>query len=139
MISALLQTKGKMKIVQRLDVSWILFFIYVFNIMFLNKQAHLDIDSQVAGIPINAPYIAAVIGNMSFEMLIVCERIPLVKSSYVLAILMCLVSAYFTFNIEYPPSLKSVLLFTQNQILGIKDSQHIPNSVLQLSSSLDKL
>ena len=107
--------------------------------MLLNKQAHLDIDSQVASIAINAPYIVAVIGDMSFEMLIVCERIPLVKSSDVLAILMCLVSAYFTFNIEYPPSLKSVLLCTQNLILGIKDSQHIPNSVLQLSSSLDKL
>ena len=76
-----------MKIVQHLDVSWILFFIYFFNIMFLNKQAHLDIDSQVSGIPINATYIAAVIGDMSFEMLIVCERIPLVKSSDVLVIL----------------------------------------------------
>ena len=36
---------------------------------------------MVAGIPINASYIAAVIGDISFEMIIVCERIPVIKSA----------------------------------------------------------
>ena len=41
LISALLQTKGKMKIVQRLDVSWILFFTYFFNNYNVSKVSKL--------------------------------------------------------------------------------------------------
>ena len=102
--------------------------IYQLISVFLQTKInrHPWLDSQVAGIPINAPYIVTVIGDMSFEMIIVCERIPLIKSSDVLAILICLVSAYFTFNMEYPPSLKSVLLFKKNMILESKTANIFP-------------
>ena len=87
----------------------------------------------------NAPYIAIVLGDMSCELLVMCERIPLVQSADFASVLVCLIATYFAFNIAYPPSLKNVLIFVQHFILGIRDKQQLPNAALQLCSTLDKM
>ena len=78
-------------------------------------------------------------GDLGFEIFIICERIAIAQSSSVLSALLCLVSAYFSFNIEYLPTFKNVLVFLQRVILEIEDELQMPNSVLQVCSVLDKL
>ena len=87
----------------------------------------------------SAPYIAICLGDMSCELFVMCERIPFAQSTDFLSVLVCLIGAYFTFNIAYPASLKNVLVFVQHFILDIKDKQQIPNAALQLCSTLDKM
>ena len=59
-------------------------------------------------------------GDLGFEIFIICECIAIAQSSSVLSALLCLVSAYFSFNIEYLPTFKNVLVFLQRVILEIE-------------------
>ena len=96
------------------------------------KQKLLLIASCSYSLQNNFPYVAVSVGDISCEFLVICERIPLIKSSEqanFVTIVNCLIAAYFTFNIEYPASLKSILIFTQHVLLGIIDEQPVPNAV----------
>ena len=95
----------------------------------------MDIENQASSFHNNFPYVAVSVGDISCEFLVICERIPLIKSSNLVTIVNCLIATYFTFNIEYPASLKSIMIFTQHVLLGITDEQPVPNTVLQLRSS----
>jgi len=85
----------------------------------------------------NAPYISIVLGDMSCELFVMCEHIPFAQSTDFVSVLVCLIGAYFAFNIAYPASLKNVLVFVQHFILDIKNKQHVhvPNTALQLCST----
>ena len=50
-----------------------------------------------------------------------------------------LISVYFALNIAYPKPLHALFVYLQHHVLLIKDSQHVPVSVTQLLSSLDKI
>ena len=71
----------------------------------------------------NAPYVAIGFGDASCELYFMCERMPLVRSTDFLSLLISLITAYYSFDIAYLPSLKNVLIFSQHFILEIKDSQ----------------
>ena len=57
----------------------------------------------------------------------------------VLSVRILLIAAYFTFNMEYPKPLQSVLVFVQHFLLGIKDEQTVAHSATRLLSSLEKI
>lgn len=67
--------------------------------MFLSGDE--SIESQANSLAINAPYIAAVTGSSSVLFLIICERLQLVETSCFATAVCCLISAYFSFNMDY--------------------------------------
>ncbi len=102
-------------------------------------QASSSIESQTAAVQLNSPYLAVVIGDMSCEMYVICERVPIAQTSDCVSALISLIAAYFTFNMQYLTSFKSVLIFLQHIIFELKDAQTVPNACIQLCSTLDKM
>ena len=70
---------------------------------------------------------------------LVAERIVMMHCQSLFEALQGLVASYFMANIEYPRPLTALLIFIQHIVLGIKDSQLMPNMVTQVVSSLDKM
>ena len=100
---------------------------------------HCDLDEEVKKVSQNFPYIAVVIGDSSIQYFVVVERLVLDDSEEFIDAVTALISAYFTFNIEYPRPLYAAFIFLQHFVLKLKDSQPVPPVVTRLLSSLDAL
>ena len=87
----------------------------------------------------SAPYIGFVPADSSFNFVIIVEKQILTKIKSFFCAIQCLISAYFTFDIQYPNYFKSTLLMLQHFVLGIQDGQSMPPAVTRLMSSMDKL
>ena len=77
----------------------------------------------------NYPFIFRTESAEQCQYHIMVERELLIISDDLVGAVIDLFSAYYVFNIAYPKPLYPVLVFLQHYILGIKDSQRIPNSV----------
>ena len=122
----------------------------------------VDLDKEVMSMEVNHPYLALVLGGQSGEVYLVAERIifeslrkvssisvvliPYTLSFHigliflqVLSVRIILIAAYFTFNMEYPKPLHSVLVFVQHFLLGIRDEQTVAHNTTRLLSSLEKI
>ena len=82
----------------------------------------------------SAPYIGFVPADSSFNFVVIVEKQILTKIKSFCAI-QCLISAHFTFDIQYSNYFKSMLML-QRFVLGIQDGQ---STVTRLMSSMDKL
>ena len=104
-----------------------------------NLQSPSDGEIAAKQLAQNEPYIGIVVSDASLEYIIVAERIPIAHTKYILSAMVSIIAASFSFNVEYPQGLKPLLIFVQHFILGIKDSQAVPNAAGKLYSALDKL
>ncbi len=87
----------------------------------------------------NWPSLVLVKHDTTIEMLLVGEKGVIAEVATMWEGLKSLLGAYFTFNIEYPKQLRSLLIFVQHYIFHVKDTQNAPNIVKQVKSSLDKI
>lgn len=83
----------------------------------------------------NFPYIA-VVGN---EFLLVAERIILCSCKTLMEAFGATIGAYYTFNMEYPLSLKPLLLFGEKILMKISSVEKIPAVINRVYSALDAL
>ena len=97
----------------------------------------LDLEEQVAGVAQNFPYLACVMENSRVQLFVVAERLVLHEASSFIDGLLSLISVYFSFNIEYPKALYSVLIFIQHLVFNVRDTQTVPAAVIRLVSALD--
>ena len=84
---------------------------------------------------INFPYVA-VVGK---EYLIVVERKTLCSCSSLVEALAATIGAYYSFNIEYPSSLKIFFIFLEKILVGVQNNEKVPASVNRLYTSLEAL
>ncbi len=96
-------------------------------------------DEEIARLPVTAPCILMMEASEATTYDVVVERASLVQSTDVDTALLDLFSAYFVFDIAYPPELYPVLLFFQHYILGLKDEQKVPVSVTTAVTTLRHL
>ena len=87
----------------------------------------------------NYPYVAVVVADSAVQYYLVAERIVMTDCTSLFEALKGLVATYFMANMMYPKPLNALFIFIQHIVLGIKDSQAIPNTVTQVVSSLDKM
>ena len=69
---------------------------------------------------------------------IAVEKQVMVESRCINTALLDMMSVYFAFDIAYPRPLYSLLVFIQHYVLGIRDSQPVPNNVTVLVTALSK-
>ena len=84
-------------------------------------------------------YIAVLKTDDQVQFYISVEKQIIGFSKSVFSALTNLISAYYVFNIAYPKPINALLIFVQHFVLLLKDKQHVPASVTQLISVLDKL
>lgn len=85
------------------------------------------------------PYLVLVSYDATFQLFVVVEKKILMEPVHCWDALKALFGAYFAFNMEYPKPCKPFLVYFQFYVLGIKDSQSVPNLAAQLKSTLDKI
>ena len=73
-----------------------------------------DVNDEVLALAANHPYIALVIGGSSAQVFFVVERCVLQEIQAMSSILVGLIAVYFSFNMEYPTFVYSVLIFIQH-------------------------
>ena len=81
-----------------------------------------------------APRIAA-FGSQYFiivEQFVVCEVSSFSRALFVMF------SCYYVFNLEYPKSVKNVMLFFQDYIFGRPDSESRPANYLAIASDIKR-
>lgn len=98
-----------------------------------------DIDEEIAKIPIQAPCIVIIEASEATTYDVVVEGASLVQSTDLSTALVDLFSAYFAFDIVYPPELHPVLIFFQHYIFGLKDQQKVPVSVTTTVATMRRL
>ncbi len=69
----------------------------------------------------------------------VVEGSRLVQSTDLSTALVNLFSAYFAFDIGYPPELYPVFIFFQHYVFGLKDKQKVPVSVTTTVGTMPRL
>ena len=96
-------------------------------------------DSAVITLPENHGYLAVAVGDSSVQVFLTADRYLLGSPNKTVSILVGLIGVYFSFNIAYPKPLYPILLFLQHFVLNITDSQHVPDIVKRVVSSLDRI
>ena len=88
----------------------------------------------------NHPVIGVIVTDSGVQYLLIVERQILVnRCASFLEAINDMMSAYFTFDIVYPPPLYPLLIFIQRFVMDVKDKQRVPPCVTRLCSSLDKV
>ena len=93
-------------------------------------------DSAVITLPENHGYLA---GDSSVQVFLTADRYLLGSPNKTVSILVGLIGVYFSFNIAYPKPLYPIFIFLQYFVLNITDSQHVPDIVKRVVSSLDRI
>lgn len=83
----------------------------------------------------NYPYLAVVVNTN--QLFVVVERTILGSTSSFVDAICALISAYYTFNMSYPNSVKSVLTFLQRIVMDFDDGEQVPPAVSRFCSALD--
>jgi hypothetical protein len=68
---------------------------------------------------------------------VVVERIILCSCKNLMEAFATTIAAYYAFNIEYPSTLKSLLLFGERILMGITSGEKLPAAVNRIYSALD--
>ena len=98
-----------------------------------------DFDEVIGRIPLSAPYIVVMEASEATTYDVAVEGLSLVQSTDLSTALLDLYSAYFVFDIAYPPEILPVLLFFQHFVFGLKDKQKVPVSVTTTVATLRRL
>ena len=64
--------------------------------------------------------------------LVYVEKACLVSTKSVVDAVADLICAYFVFDLVYPKSIYPMLIFLQHKMIGIKDVEKLPTSVMTL-------
>ena len=67
----------------------------------------------------------------------VVERIILCSCTNLMEAFTTTIAAYYAFNIEYPSTLKPLLLFGERILMGINSGEKLPAAVNRIYSALD--
>ncbi len=97
----------------------------------------LDVEKSVKDLEVH-PLIVKLAGQTSQQYLVCAEKVVLCECSDLADALQTLISTYFVFDIAYPKQMYPILLFIQRYLVGIKDEQPIPSSLIRMISALDK-
>ena len=96
-------------------------------------------DSVLKKEPIRSqPWICAIVGDETVEYIIMCERQSLCKAPNLQVALFLVFSAYYCFNLEYPPLAKNIFFFIQDYILGHPDSNKKTATYLSVVSDIKR-
>ena len=87
----------------------------------------------------NHPVIGVIVTDSVVQYLLIVERQILVDKCASFLEAINDMSAFFTFDIVYPPPLYPLLIFIQRFVMDIEDKQRVPPCVTRLCSSLDKV
>ena len=152
LLSAILATRSKDKILHELSVSWLQYtlpckyFVHVYTIgrscnhygvhtksytlklMFLISQGTVNLDEEAERLP-SFPQVIRLGHDESAQYYIVVEKKVLLESANIQESILDLISTYFCFDIAYPRQLYPVFLFIQHIILNIMDKQKVPNNL----------
>ena len=96
-------------------------------------------ESEVAKIKENAPYLIMLTSDEGYQFNVVVERNILPHSGRLTTAILDLFSAYYTFNIMYPRPFYATMIFIQHFVFGITDNQTVPNLATMVHSSLVKI
>ena len=103
-----------------------------------NLQDTVDLNAEVEKLP-PFPQIILLRSDIAEEQcFIAVEKQVMVESRCINTALLDMMSVYFAFDIAYPRPLYSLLVFIQHYVLGIRDSQPVPNNVTVLVTALSK-
>ena len=78
-------------------------------------------------------------GTDASQIFICCEGQIYIESKSMKDALFDLISTYFIFDIAYPKSLCSVLMFLQHHVFNLHDDQMASSTVKTLVANLEKL
>ena len=78
------------------------------------------------------------LAGQTHQYFVCVEKLVLCKCSDMADALHTLIAAYYVFDIAYPKQVHPILLFIQRYLVGIKDDQPIPPSLIRTISALDK-
>ena len=84
------------------------------------------------------PVIVKLVGQTSQQHFICVEKAVLCECGDLKDARQTLIATYYVFDIAYPKQLNPILLFIPQYLLGIKDDQCIPPSLVYLISALDQ-
>lgn len=88
----------------------------------------------------NAPRIAAFMsGDEEFQYILIVEQRVICKTAAFSNALFIMFSLYYIFHLEYPKSVKNVMFFLQDYVLGYPDSLKRPGVYLAKASDIKKL
>ena len=102
-------------------------------------QGGEDLDEEITKIPVNAPYIVVMEASEATTYDVIVERSSLFQSTVLRTALVDLFSAYFVFDIAYPPELYPVLIFFQHYVFGLKDKEKVSVSVTTTVGTMRRL
>ena len=94
---------------------------------FNHFQDTVDLESEVAKIKESAPYIVMLTSDEGYQFNVVVEQNILPESVNLTTAVLDLFSSYHAFNIMYPRSLYTTMIFIQHFVFGITDKQTVPN------------
>ena len=87
----------------------------------------------------NAPYIVVMETSEATTYDVIVERSSLFPSTDLCTALIDLFSAYFVFDIAYPPELYPLLIFFQHYVFGLTDKQKVLVSVITTVGTMRRL
>lgn len=102
-------------------------------------QMDCDIERGVQGLSQNHGYLAAVVGDTSVQVFVIAERCLLGNPNNAVNALTALIGVYFSFNMAYPKPIYPTIIFVQQFVLNIVDSQSVPDVVKRVLGSLDRI
>ena len=99
----------------------------------------MTFEQDISQTHLNHPYIAIVHDGESTQIFLVVERIAMTSCTTFMEAKCGIVVAYFVFDIAYPKSLETLLLFIQHLVMGVRDTPTLPPIVTQVYSALEAL
>ena len=114
--------------------------VYMHEFIFM-QRCDIDVDAAISAIGQSEPFLVITgrPGDEGSRVFISCEGEIFVSSKSVIDGMLDLMAIYFSFDITYPKSTSSVLLFIQHFVFDLKDEQLLPPATVKLVSNLEKI
>ena len=103
--------------------------------VFLVQEA-TDADEEAERLGRKEPFVMICETNESCEYIVYVEKECLISTKSVADAVADLICAYFVFDLVYPRNIYPLLVFFQHTMMGIKDVEKLPTSVMTLLTSL---
>ena len=102
----------------------------------LLAQEATDADEEAERLGRKEPFVMICETNESCEYIVYVEKECLIFTKSVVDAVADLICAYFVFDLVYPRNIYPLLVFFQHTMMGIKDVEKLPTSVMTLLTSL---
>ena len=102
----------------------------------LFAQEATDADEEAERVGRKEPFILICETNESCEYIVFVEKECLMSTKSVVDAVADVICAFFVFDLVYPRSVYPLLVFFQHTLMGIKDTEKMPASILTLLTSL---